>query len=273
MLNSIRLLTVVLSAGTLRLRPLFHRVGPNEVILSAKFSRFLRLLPPFFVLLGLFAPFSLVANPLNTGALSGARFDAAAELAQNGRNFLQLSPQRDDAAAIAAGGGFALVRASSARSAFEGTGAFNPPLPSLRTVAVLGAETVFLLAKPDKRTFEFLRDKAVVISEDALDPLRTLLGYAQLGLHDFALASPVDVAQAAAAGSIDAWFAVDLADSATAAALQKLGWQQVDLGPKLTQLLKDDGWPFALTSGPQPSLKIPTVLVAFDTTPKLRCKI
>lgn len=218
------------------------------------------------------------ALELRVGAVQGPRHDAAVALRDKlaAVTALQVTPHSDDAQALNGLTGLALVRASSAREAYEGTGRFDKPHETLRTVAILGREVVYLMAKADRTDLAALRGRPVAVAPTDADTLRSLLAMGGVGLADLRLA-PGDPLAAAQAGTVDAWLAMDLPGSATAVALAALGWRSLALDAKTKAKITTAGWPFQLVkaaelhmSGPVDGdvVALPSVLVAEASVPR-----
>lgn len=188
---------------------------------------------------------------------------------------LQLVLAHGEDEALRVKSGFALVRATAAREAFEGEGRYDDPRKQLRTVAMLGRQAVHLLARPQRPKFGDLRGRPVAVRAIDADTLRTVLDFGSVPLPAMHATETADPLADAAAGKIDAWFAVDAADSATAAALLAKGWQRLAFQPDQELKIIDVGWPVELAKaadiGAAGSGNVPTVavaLVADDAVPQ-----
>ncbi len=218
------------------------------------------------------------ALELRVGAFDGPRHAAAVALRDKlaPLTTLQVAPTADDAMALRDLTGFALVRASSAREAYEGKGRFDKPQETLRTVALLGREVVYLMAKADRTDLAALRGRPVAVAPTDADTLRSLLAKGKVGLAELRTVT-VDPLAAAQAGSIDAWLAVDLPGSATAAALAARGWHALELSAETKDRIGIEGWPFQLVKAadlhmPEPAnrdvVALASVLVADASVPR-----
>lgn len=237
----------------------------------------LRLLLAFVVTL---LPTLAHALDLRVGTPVGPRVAAARALADRlaGVTPLAVVPLASDATALENLDGFALVRATSARQAFAGTGRYDKPHPTLRTVAVLGREVVHLWAAPRHRDLTSLRGQPVAVLEGSADTLRALFSLAGVGFPELQVIAVPDPLQAARAGTIQAWLAVDLPTSATAVALAQLGWRPVSLGAAGLDELRFEGWPFQRTTAqtfawpgvPKDTevITVPQVLIASESVPR-----
>lgn len=183
---------------------------------------------------------------------------------------LQVQVVADDAAALGKDG-FALVRATAAQQAYAGGGRQDTALKSLRTVAVLGREVLHAWAKPERHDWKSLRGRPTALAEHDTPALRTVLEFAHLGMPELAATETADVVAAAKAGQIDAWLAVGLPDSPTAAALAALGWQRLQLRPEDRLEILDEGWPLQVVPGTEVGMRdsqdviaLPVVLVCHD---------
>jgi TRAP-type uncharacterized transport system substrate-binding protein len=220
------------------------------------------------------------ALDLRVGAPAGPRVAAAQALAARLATVSPLTviPLANDATALEALDGLALVRATSARQAFAGTGRFDKPHANLRTVAVLGSEVVHLWARPDLHELASLRGKPVAMADGAADTVRTVLALAGVGLPELKITPAPDPVQAARDGRIQAWLAVDLPASPTALALAQLGWRPLALGAAAQDELRFEGWPLQRTTAqayawpgvsPQAEvITVPQVLIASESVPR-----
>ncbi len=201
----------------------------------------------------------------------------ARAVGQRVRSQVELTPRLvgDERAAIDPPKDCALVRATAARQAFEGTGRFDKPHRSLRTVAVLGPQVVHAWARPERKDFHGLKGRKVAVRPVDADTVRTALGFANLGLAALLPVQVQDAVAAARAGEIDAWFEVGLPESATAEALAGLGWVQLRYKPEEQLQLLDEGWPLLWSkraelgmAGAGEALAVPLVLVCDETVPR-----
>ena len=181
----------------------------------------------------------------------------------------------DERAALRPKTDCALVRATAARQAFEGTDRYDAAHASLRTVAILGKQVIHALARPERATWPQIKDRPVVLRTGDAETLRAVLGFADLGLAAVVPVATDDPLAAARAGQVDAWFEVSLADSPTAAALLAMGWKPLTFKPEQQLALLDKGWPLEMTkrealqmAGAGEVLTVPVALVCDASVPR-----
>ncbi len=201
----------------------------------------------------------------------------ARAVGQRVRSQAELTPRlvTDERAAVDPNRDCALVRATAARQAFEGTGRYDRPHRSLRTVAVLGPEVLHAWVRPERKDYHGLKGRRVALRPVDADTVRTALGFASLGLAALVPVQVEDAVAAARAGEIDAWFDIGLPQSATADALAGLGWVPLRHKPEEQLRLLDEGWPLLWSkrqafgmAGAGETLAVPLVLVCDESVPR-----
>jgi len=206
-----------------------------------------------------------------------AILQTARGVAQRVRGQAELTVQlvHDERAAVGPPRDCALVRATAARQAFEGTGRYDRPHKTLRTVAMLGHEVVHAWVRADRKDFHGLKGRTVAVRPTDAETVRTALGFANLGLSALHAVHVQDPVAAARAGDIDGWFEVGLPDSPTAQALAALGFAQLRYKPEEQLRLIDEGWPLLWAkraelglTGAGEALAVPLALVCDESVPR-----